>query len=240
MTQPTCAPPDHSRVTLMPSVGFRILPLEHRVSADLVRQFDRIPVANVSDSMHRMTAAGAALRPIHATGRLAGPAFTVKVPAGDNLMIHKALDLARAGDVLVVDGGGDLTRALVGELLVAYAASRHLAGMVLNGAIRDFHSLSRGHFPVFAAGVTHRGPGKSGPGEINVAIAIDGMVIEPGDLILGDEDGVLSVPRAFAPEILQRARAIEATENQWMADIQKGLWNRAWVDDTLGGSGYTP
>ena len=141
--------------------------------------------------MSRMTAGGARLRPMHAGGALAGPALTVKTRPGDNLMIHKALDIAEAGDVIVVDGGGDLTNALIGEMMVAHAQKRGIAGMVLNGSIRDYDAIHAGTFPVFAAGVTHRGPYKDGPGEINVAIAIDGMVIEPGDLIVGDGDGLL-------------------------------------------------
>ena len=128
---------------------------------------------------------------MHAGGVLAGPAFTVKTRPGDNLMIHKALDLADAGDVIVVDGGGDLTNALIGEMMVAHAQKRGIAGLVLNGSIRDYDAIHAGTYPVFAAGITHRGPYKDGPGEINVPIAIDGMVIEPGDLIVGDGDGLL-------------------------------------------------
>ena len=125
---------------------------------------------------------------------MAGPALTVKTRPGDNLMLHKALDLAEPGDVIVVDAGGDLTNAIIGEIMSGYAASRGLGGIVINGAIRDAGALRRASFPVYAAGVTHRGPYKDGPGEINVPIAIDGMVIEPGDLIVGDEDGVLVRP----------------------------------------------
>ncbi len=108
-------------------------------------------------------------------------------------MIHKAIALAQPGDVIVVDGGGDLTNALIGEIMVSYAATRGIAGFVIDGAIRDVDMIRAGTFPVYAAGVTHRGPYKDGPGEINVPIAIDGMVIQPGDLIVGDADGVLCV-----------------------------------------------
>ena len=175
-------------------IGFGIFARKRKVDERVVAQFRDIPVANVSDSMSRMTAGGARLRPMHGGGAMAGPAFTVKTRPGDNLMVHKALDLAEPGDVIVVDAGGDLTNAIIGEIMSTYAKARGVAGIVINGAIRDADAIRAGTFPVFAAGVTHRGPYKDGPGEINVPVAIDGMVIEPGDLVLGDGDGLLCVP----------------------------------------------
>jgi RraA family protein len=199
----------------------------------MVAKFRSLPVANISDSMSRMTAGGARLRPMHSGGVLAGPAFTVKTRPGDNLMIHKALDLAEAGDVIVVDGGGDLTTALIGEMMVAHAQKRGIAGLVLNGSIRDYDAIHAGTYPVFAAGVTHRGPYKDGPGEINVAVAIDGMVIEPGDLIVGDGDGFLCVPFAQAEEVYKAAKAKNDAENKQIVAIREGRSDRAWVDATL-------
>ena len=176
------------------AVGFRILKRTRKVGADVAERFARLPVANVSDSMSRLTAGGARLRPMHEGGGLAGPALTVKTAPGDNLMVHKAIALAEAGDIIVVDAGGDLTNAITGEMMLMQMVKRGVAGLVINGAIRDA-GFSRGQrFPVFAAGVSHRGPYKDGPGEINVPIALDGMVIEPGDLIIGDDDGLLCVP----------------------------------------------
>jgi regulator of RNase E activity RraA len=137
-------------------IGFRILPRSSGMSAELVSRFKALPVANVSDMMSRMFAGGSRLRPMHRGGGMAGPALTVKTRPGDNLMVHKALDLALPGDVVVVDAGGDLTNALIGELMVAYAASRKLGGIVINGAIRDYGVIREGDFPVYAAGVTHR------------------------------------------------------------------------------------
>jgi len=215
------------------SIGLRILQRRRAVDLDLARQFLDVPVANVSDCMSRMTAAGARLRPMHAGGRMAGPALTIKTRPGDNLMIHKALQLAKPGDVIVVDGGGDLTNALVGEIMVGDAAKQGLGGFVMNGAIRDAGALRAGSFPVFAAGVTHRGPYKDGPGEINVPIAIDGMVIEPGDLVIGDEDGLLCVPFDDVERLLAAARQKQVVEDKMVADIQAGCFDRAWVDETL-------
>ena len=184
-------------------IGFQICKRMRKVDAGTVAKFRELPVANISDSMSRMTAGGAVLRPVHREGVLAGPAFTVKTRPGDNLMVHKAIDIAEPGDVIAVDGGGDLTNSLIGEMMAAQAERRGIAGIVIYGAIRDHDTLQAGTFPVYAAGVTHRGPYKDGPGEINVPIAIDGMVIAPGDLIVGDGDGVVCVPFDVTAEVLK-------------------------------------
>lgn len=214
-------------------VGLQIIKRKRQVSAQFIQAYKGLPVANISDSMARMTAAGPRLRPMHKRGYMAGPALTVKTRPGDNLMIHKALMLAQPGDVIVVDGGGDLTNALIGEIMVATALKIGVAGMVLNGAVRDIDEISRGEFPVFAAGVTHRGPYKDGPGEINVPIAIDGMVIHPGDLIVGDADGMLCVPYEQAEEILAATLKKGVLEKQMMTDIAAGTLDTTWIDDTL-------
>lgn len=215
------------------AIGFRILPVERRISADLVRRFAELPVANVGDAMSRTVAGGAALRPMHAGGVLAGPAVTVKTRPGDNLMLHKALDMAEPGDVVVVDAGGDLTNALIGELMTAYAERRGIAGIVIYGAIRDAKTIRESGFPVFAAGITHRGPYKDGPGEVNVPIAIEGMVIRPGDLMLGDDDGLVCVRIEDAEEVLATASAKHRAETAQMEKIRRGENPRAWVDETL-------
>ncbi len=214
-------------------IGFRILPRERAVSPEVVERFRSLPVANVSDSMARMTAGGPRLRPMHKGGMLAGPALTVKTRPGDNLMIHRALDLASPGDVVVVDGGGDLTNALIGELMAAYAQTRGIAGIVLNGAIRDAGWIAAHDFPIYAAGITHRGPYKDGPGEINVPIAIDGMVIAPGDLVMGDEDGLLSVAFDEVETVYAAAHAKQQAEQKQMQAIEERRYDRAWVVETL-------
>ena len=178
---------------------------------DVVERFRSLPVANVSDGMSRMTAGGSSLRPMHGSGVLAGPAVTVKSRPGDNLMIHKALDLAEPGDVIVVDAGGDLTNALIGELMIAYAKKKGVAGIVIHGAVRDAASIRAGSFPVFAAGVTHRGPYKDGPGEINVPIA----------------------PFDQCDRVYQAAKAKTDAEQLQMANIAAGTNDRSWVDAAL-------
>jgi RraA family protein len=220
-------------------IGFQIRKRERKVDTATIARFRELPVANISDSMSRMTAGGAALRPMHRGGVLAGSAFTVKTRPGDNLMVHKALDIAEPGDIIVVDGGGDLTNSLIGEMMVAHAETRRLGGIVIYGAIRDYDTLHAGEFPVFAAGVTHRGPYKDGPGEINVPIAIQGMVIAPGDLIVGDGDGIVCVPFDVTAEVLKATEAKHHAEIKQLAAIKAGKSDRAWVDAALTKLGCT-
>ena len=204
-----------------------------RPSKELVEKFRTIPTAIVSDNMHRIFAGGTGLRPFHGDAVLCGSALTVRTRPGDNLMVHKALDIARPGDVIVVDASGDLTNAIIGEIMLNYAITRGVAGFVIDGAVRDSGAIAKSGLPVYARGVTHRGPYKDGPGEINVPIAIDGMVIAPGDLILGDSDGVLSVPMDEAEAIYARACAKLEAETKQMSAIAAGTNDRSWVDATL-------
>jgi len=214
-------------------IGFRIAELQRRVAAHWVEKFRAIPVANISDVMARMSAGGAALRPMHAGGALAGPAFTVKTRPGDNLMVHKAIAMAQPGDVIVVDAGGDLTNAIIGEIMTSTAKRRGIAGFVINGAIRDLGTISKDSFPVYAAGVTHRGPYKDGPGEINAPVSLGGMVVAPGDLVLGDEDGLLSIPYAEVEAVHAAAQAKNELEARMLADIANSVLDTAWIDQAL-------
>ena len=209
-------------------IGFRILKRKRKVSPAMVKKFAALPVANISDCMFRVTAGGARLRPYHGGGTvLCGPALTVKTAPGDNLLTHMALNLARPGDVIVVDAGGDLTNAIIGERMLQYCAVKGFAGVVINGAIRDVAWVRGQKLPVYAAGVTHRGPYKTGPGEINVPIALDGMVIEPGDLVIGDDDGLLCIPYDETAAVLKLAQAKYKSETETFDAIGKGDNDRA-------------
>lgn len=189
------------------NIGLRVLKRRGAVSLDWVEKFKVIPVACISDVMTRLSAGGPTLRPLHRGGVVCGPAITVKTRPGDNLMTHMALNMAVEGDVIVVDAGGDLTNAIIGERMLAYCVAKKFGGIVVNGAVRDLAWIRQQDFPVYAAGVTHRGPYKDGPGEINVAVSLAGMVIAPGDLVMGDEDGLLSVPREDVESVYRKAAA---------------------------------
>lgn len=213
--------------------GFRIVERTRKASQAQIAAYDDLPVANISDAMHRMSGGGAGLRPYHAGGYMAGAALTVKSRPGDNLMVHYALNIAEPGDVIVVDAGGDLTNAIVGELMLAFAAKKQVAGVVINGAVRDTRSIGKNRLPVYAAGVTHRGPYKDGPGEVNVPISIGGMVIEPGDLIVGDEDGFLCVPFTDIDRIQALAHERHLSEVAKLQEIEEGRNKRDWVEKKL-------
>ncbi|HVJ55595.1 MAG TPA: RraA family protein [Aliidongia sp.] len=213
--------------------AFRIRRRQRRVEAALVERFRAVPVSNVSDVMARTEWPAPRLRPMHRGGILAGPALTVRTRSGDNLLVHKAIDMAEPGDVVVVDAGGDLTKAIIGEMMAARAQKRGLAGLVIYGAVRDSAALRAGDFPVFAAGITYRGPTREGPGEINGPVGLDGMDVAPGDLILGDEDGVLCVPFDGAAAILAAAEANQAAEEKALVAIRAGTQDKSWVDEAL-------
>lgn len=217
--------------------GFRVYPNGPRPSQHLIRLAAEVPVANISDCMSRMSSAGAALRPLHGGRRLTGGAVTVRTRPGDNLLVHKALDMAASGDVIVVDAGGDLSNAIIGEIMVRYALSRHIAGFVIDGAVRDSEAIVAMGMPVYAAGITHRGPYKDGPGELNVPVAVGGMTVFPGDLVVGDGDGVVALPLGEAEAILAAATLKQQSEASDFEQIERGTWARNWVDQTLASRG---
>ncbi len=219
------------------AAGFRVLDGHVRSDRSLVEAFAKIPSAIISDNLNRMVAAGPSVRPMHKGGTLAGTALTVKTRPGDNLMIHKAADIAQPGDVIVVDAGGDLTNALIGELIISHARSRGVVGFVVNGAVRDMDVIAVDDYPVYGAGVSHRGPYKDGPGEVNVPIALDGMVIAPGDIVIGDLDGVVCIPREEAESVLAASQAQQEKEAGIQAAIAGAGWDRAWVDEILKAKG---
>lgn len=214
-------------------VGLRVLQRTRKVDVSAAASFKELPVSNVSDCMSRLFSGGPRLLPFHKGGYLAGPALTVKVPSGDNLMLHKALQMIEPGDVVVVDAGGDLRNAITGELMMGIAEKKGAAGVVIYGAIRDSGYFRSHSFPVYACGVTHRGPYRNGPGEINVPVSIEGLVIEPGDLVIGDDDGILSIPYGRVDELYQAGKAKLASEDEARAATARGDLHKPWIDEAL-------
>lgn len=217
----------------MSRVGNRIFTKIDRPSKQLVESFKGIPVANIDDCMGRLAAVDPNIVRFNNENML-GVAFTVRVPAGDNLMFHKAMDLAEPGDVIVIDAGGGAERAILGELMASYCEKRGIAGLVVDGCVRDADILNELKIPVYASGVTPNGPYKNGPGEINVPVSIGGRVIFPGDIIVGDGDGVIAIRPADAEEVLQEALNVLEKENTILDTINnQGTYTRSWVDPKI-------
>jgi len=222
------------------NTGLRIVRDFKRPRKELVEAFKKLPVANVDDQMNRISALNENIHPVN-DSLLLGTAFTVKVPVGDNLMFHKALDLAKPGDVIMIDAGGDTKRAILGELMVTYLRTRGISGIVVDGSIRDYEELSQlDDFPVYAKGITPDGPYKNGPGEINVPISCGGQVVYPGDIVLGDSDGIVVIRPHEAEEILDKSKMHNEKEEKIIKTMeQEGTYIRPWVDETLDNLGAT-
>jgi RraA family protein len=212
----------------MNPIGWREYECAPQAASATLDALRELAVSLLSDNMARASGA-VGLLPYHRPKPLAGSALTIRTRPGDNLAIHRAFELCRPGDVLVIDGAGDLTQALMGEIMATFAESLGVRGLVIDGAIRDVGALRQRDFPVYARGVTHRGPYKNGPGEINVPVTVGGMIVHPGDIIVGDEDGVLAIAPADVDAVIEGARRQQAKEAAALASIADGSFDRAWV-----------
>ena len=216
------------------SIGCKIIRDFPRPDPALVELFRDLPVANIDDCMERTAAVDSAIIPL-GKGQLLGTAFTVQVAQGDNLMLHAAMDLAKPGDVILIDAGGFTERAIFGELMATYCKTRGVRGIVCDGAVRDAAGLAAMEdFPVYARAVSPNGPYKNGPGQINVPVIIGGRIVNPGDIVVGDADGVLFIRPENAPELAEATRAVGQKEAAIMQGIlEKGTYDRPWVEDLL-------
>ena len=203
---------------------FRIFTNVERSDRALVERFRGIPSSNINDMMNRLYNTDASIKSLNHLPML-GTAITVRAPLGDNLMFHRALDIAQPGDVLVVDGGGCMERSLAGEIMITYAEKKGLAGIVVNGALRDLDGILRSSIPVYAKGITPQGPFKNGPGEINVPVCCGGVVVLPGDILVGDLDGVVVIRKDDAPYIIDKAQEKLAKETKKLSAYAEGHVN---------------
>ena len=221
------------------SAGCKIRRNFERPAQELVEAFRGIPTANIDDNMGRIAAVDQSIYPLNPNAEILGTAFTVNAPAGDNLLFHKALDMARPGDVIVLANKGSLSRSLCGEIMSSYAAARGLAGIIIDGCVRDSAALRKMDFPVYAKGITPNGPYKNGPGEMNFPVSFAGIVINPGDIIVGDADGLLVIHPEDAKELAKKARAYHEGEEKQLEGIHAtGQWVRTWVDKKLEEVGF--
>jgi len=194
-----------------------------------LQAFADVPTSHISDNLRRLEGI-IGLRRFHRSRKLIGTAVTVKVRAGDNLLTYKAISMMSAGHVLVVDAGGVTSNAIVGDLLLAYAQQRGCAGFVVDGAIRDSAAFASADFPCYARDVTHRGPFKTGPGAVNVPVSIGGQVVQPGDVIIGDEDGLVVFPPSERERLISAAQRSAATERAIREEILTGSVRQSWMD----------
>lgn len=195
--------------------------LSELTEAELIGRFAALPVANVGDAMDRLNVVDSGIQSVwpSAGAKMAGRAVPVTVAGGDNLGIHETIPTLQSGDVLVVNGQAAIHRALIGELIAGRAMAQGCVGFVLDACVRDAVDLEQMRFPVFARGTTPAGPYRNGPFVSGVAAAVGTVVVHPGDLVLGDDDGVAIVPRGRAPEILVKAEAKHAAETKQRAEI---------------------
>ncbi|CAM3837816.1 RraA family protein [Bordetella tumulicola] len=202
------------------------------LSPELTQALQSIVTPHLSDNMHRQSGV-VGLSRYNRRGKLVGSAVTVKTRPGDNLFIYKAMTLIQPGHVLVVDAGGDLTNACVGEIMKRYLQRLGCVGLIVDGAIRDVAAFENDSFPCYARGHVHRGPYKDGPGEVNVPVTIGAQVIYPGDVIVADEDGIVSFPVSQADALVEKARAHAAKEERIMAEIDSGADRQSWLHPVL-------
>jgi len=223
-----------SRAAALPDV---IRDIE-RVSADVAAKAAEFPSSILADVAGRRGALSGRIAPLAPSMRFSGPAITVEVRPGDNLMIHAAMAIAKPGDVILVDGRGDLTSALMGEIMSQQCVALGVAGVVIDGAVRDCEAIRELGFPMYAAGLNPNGPTKFVPGRLNHPISIGGVTVHPGDLVVGDADGVTVIERDKAEAMLPLAAEKVAMESKRIADIKSRKALRpAWLDGALRAAG---
>ena len=218
------------------AVGNRVFLKRNLPDNYLVEEFSKLPAANVADCMGRLCGMNPSIRLMSNPSEaiMCGVALTVKARPGDNMMLHKAMNMSMPGDVIVVSNEGERSRAIMGEIKYNYMQGfKKIAGIVIDGPIRDIDVISKGHLPIYATGTNPAGPYKEGPGEVNVPIACGSITVNPGDIILGDKDGVIVIPRQDAAEILEKARTLSAADKQKAENSAKGTVNRQWVEDLM-------
>lgn len=211
-----------------------------RPEQSIVERAGAYRTAELSDGMNRFNAMHHAIKPLGPGMALAGPALTVRLRAADNLFLIKAALMAQPGDVLVVDVGGDCSNAVMGDVIARLARARGIAGIVVDGAVRDLASCLDVGLPVFARCITPAGPDKDGPGHINGAIACGGLSVRPGDIIVGDDDGVVVLPQGSVLSICARAEAKAEHDRQLLQALSVGSAIFEWVDPLLRQRGYLP
>jgi RraA family protein len=205
-----------------------------RIDPELVARAAQYPSSILADVAGRRGALSSRIAPLAPSMRLAGPALTIEVRPGDNLMIHAAMALAKPGDVLIIDGKGDESCALMGEIMVSQCMALGIAGVVVYGAVRDTEAIRELGFPMYATGANPNGPNKLAPGRINWPVSVGGVTVNPGDLVVADADGVTIVEPGKVPAVLEAAKKKLADETARIEGIRNGSQLRpTWLDGAL-------
>lgn len=220
-----------------PGPGFRVSLDIPRLPATFTQCFAEFATPDISDLLNRLYALDSGIKCLTGEHHLCGPALTVKVFPGDNLMVHKSLDVAQPGDIVVVDGRASTMNALLGDIISTKAKHRGIAGFVVDGLVRDLPAIKELDFPVFARGTTSIGPLHRGPGEIGYPICCGGVVVNPGDIVVADPAGAVIIPRGIAHELLHRLNAYRAANVVYLEDVKQGKFSNAWVDTLLESGG---
>ncbi|MDN6640301.1 MAG: RraA family protein [Tetragenococcus sp.] len=187
----------------------------------------------LSDGLRKFNTLDSAIKPVTSGVALAGPAITVKLRPADNLMLHKAIDLAQEGDIIIVDTGGTTDYSILGDLMSSSAFKKNIGGIVIDGAIRDIDELIEKQYPVFAKAISPSVGDKDGPGEINYPISCGGIVVMPGDYIVGDQNGVVVIPPELADEIIEGTEQKLAYEENRRLEIENGKITKPDIDELL-------
>lgn len=213
--------------------GFRIRKSVQRPPQMVIEAYREFETPDISDVLNRMYAMCCDIHNLANDQPVVGPAVTVKVFPGDNLMVHKALDLVEPGDVIVVDASGNQNNAVIGDLVASKAKHRGASGFIIDGLIRDLPEVQKVGLPVFARGVSPIGPLHRGPGEINFPVSCGGIVVQPGDIIAADESGVVVVRQDFSESVLEQLQEKKAALASYVAAVKQGDFSNAWVDEVL-------
>jgi len=216
-----------------PGPGFRIKKNIARPAEELIVRFAEFDTPDISDLMNRLYTMDIGIKNLINQAKIVGPACTVKVFPGDNLMVHKALDIARPDDIVIVDAGGSSMNGIIGDLIATKAKHRGIAGFVIDGLIRDIPGIKEVGMPVYARGITPVGPLHRGPGEINFSVSCGGIVVNPGDIICGDANGVVVVRQEIAESLLDRLVNQRKSLKDYLDNVKQGIFSNEWVDNIL-------
>lgn len=218
-------------------MGFRINSEVGHTGRLTPEEFKGISTCNIADVMGRFHVMDPNIRPVDIEMSFAGRAITVMCRPGDNLMVHKALEVAKPGDILVVNTVGNTTSAVFGELMCRSAMKAKLGGIVVDGAIRDVLALRELNFPAFSRTICAGGCDKDGPGEINFPIACGGVVVNPGDIVVGDADGIVVIRQDEEVQVLEKVKKHMEKEKKRIAEIEEGIVFKGEINEILASKG---